>query len=395
LSELTPNQVGPGSQSVRRSRARIVCAALLALAVVAGCSSGGQHKPALHGELTIGVLAPLSGADAPLGRALVNGASLAVDEANDGSGLLGHRVRLAVQDDGCTPGPAMQAATRLVQANVVGVVGGVCNASTQAAVTALARAGTPTLVTTADADTLASTSRPSVFLVNGTVYQQGLAAVHWIAYRNAQRLAVVADSSPQAAELARVVVRDIDAPLVSRSSVRPGQALGPVATATLRPRPDFVYWAGSAQDGGRLLRELRGRGYRGRFMASSPSDNPAFLAAAGNQAAEGAFITTPARPDLLPGAAQWAARYRAKYQEEPGRPGMQAYDAIRALLQAVRRAGDTRGRSVSDNLARLRGFSTFLGELQFAQDHTMTYDNYVIATVHEGAITLASKLRTD
>lgn len=382
--------MAPGSGSVSAgSGARSLCAALLALAMLAGCSSGGHHKPALRGELTVGVLAPLSGPEAPLGRDLVNGASLAAAEANDGSGLLGHRVKLAVQDDGCTPDTATQAAARLVAQRVIGVVGGVCNASTQAADAVLAKAGTPMLVTDADADTLASTTQPSTFLLTGTVYQQGLAALHWIARRYAQRVAVVADSSPQAVELSRIVVRGIEVPLAGQQTVRPGQALGQIAAAILRTRPDLVYWAGSAQDGGRLLRELRGKGYRGWFMGSALSDSPAFVAAAGNQAAEGAYITTPARPYLLPKTVPWAARYRATYHQEPGRPGMQAYVALRALLQGVRQAGDTQGRAVADNLMRLRGFSTFLGELQFAPDHTMTYDNYLIAMVHKGAITLA------
>jgi branched-chain amino acid transport system substrate-binding protein len=226
--------------------------------------------------------------------------------------------------------------------------------------------------------------------LNGTVYQQGLAAVHWIAYRNAQRVAVVADTSPQAAELSRVVVRSIDVPLAGRQTVRTGQALEQVAAATVRTRPDFVYRAGTAPAGGRLLRELRGSGYRGWFMASAASDSRAFVAAAGNQAAEGAFITTPARPDLLPRAASWAARYRAKYHQEPGQAAMQAYDGLRALLSAVRQAGNTQPSAVTQNLMQLRGFSTFMGQLQFAPDHTMTYDNYVIGMVRKGAIKLAA-----
>lgn len=361
----------------------------MALALMAGCSSGG-HKSGSHGDLTVGVLAPLTGTDAAQGRDLVNGATLAVDEANHGGGVLGHRVQLATQDDGCAPGTATQAATRLVAAKVTGVVGGVCDTSTQAAVAELAKAGTPTLVTSADADTLASPSRPATFMLTGTVYQQGLAAVHWIAYRNAQRVALVADSSPQAAELSRVVSGHVEVPLASRQVVQPGQALAPVVAATLRPRPDFVYWAGSAQQGGQLLSELRGKGYRGWFMASSASDSPAFVAAAGTQAAEGAFVTTPARPELLPRAASWITQYRAKYHQDPGRAAMQAYDAVRALLAAVRQAGDTQPKAVTESLIGLRGFSTFLGQLQFAPDHTMTYDNYVIGMVRKGTIKLAA-----
>lgn len=384
--------MAPGSESTgTRFGARSVCAALAVLcvvAVLAGCSSA-RHDKSDHGELAVGVLAPLSGTDAALGRDLANGAALAADETNTGGGLLGQRVQLVVQDDGCTPGTGAQAATRLVRAKVVGVVGGVCNASTQAADAVLAKADTPTLVTSADADTLAGANQPSTFLINGTVYQQGLAALHWIARRYAQRVMVVADSSPEAAELSRVVASRVDVPLAGRQSVRPGQALGAVAAAIRRARPDFVYWAGSAQDGGRLLRELRDGGYRGSFMGSAPSDSPAFVAAAGNEAAEGAYITTPARPDLLPAAAQWATRYRAKYHQEPGRAAMQAYEAVRALLQAVRQAGKTQSGAVTGSLLQLRGFSTFLGELQFAPDHTMTNDNYVIAMVHKGAIRLA------
>ncbi len=399
MRELRLDQVTPGFGSAHaRSGARSVCVGLLmltVLALLAGCSTTGHDRAKLRGELTIGVLAPLSGQQAPLGRDLVNGASLAAAEVNDSGGLLGHRVRVEVQDDGCTPPTASRAATRLVDQKVVGVVGGVCNDASRAAVEALGKGGTPAIVTSANADSLVA-GRPLTFLINGTVYQEGLAAVHWIAYRSAQRVAVVADSSPQSRELSRVVSHGVDAPLVSTQTLRSRPpALGPVAVTTLRARPDFVYWAGSAQDGGRLVRELRARGYRGSFLASSSSDAPAFVAAAGNQAAEGVFITTTARPDLLPAAARWAAKYRAKYHQEPGRTAMQAYDALRALVQAVRQAGNTQPSAIADNLLRLRGFSTVTGALQFAPDHTMTDDNYVIARVHEGAIVLDRILRTD
>ncbi len=74
---------------------------------------------------------------------------------------------------------------------------------------------------------------------------------------------------------------------------------------------------------------------------------------------------------------------------------MQAYDALRALAQAVRQAEDTDPSKVVDNLPRLEDFTTFTGTLRFAADHSLTYDNYVIAQVRGGKLILASKLRTD
>lgn len=387
---------GSGSATCRPGsrRSRVICTLLLTLALLSGCSSG-HHKPAIHGEMTVGILAPLSGREASVGRDLVNGASLAVAEFNNGHGVLGHEVHLQVEDDGCAPQQATRAAERLIRAHVVGVVGGVCDASTTTAVAALSHAGVPTLVTSADADALAGTNRPSIFMLNGTVYQQGLAALHWIAYRSAQRVAVVNDSSPEAAELSRVVAHGIDVPLAGTQTVPPGRDMAQVATATLRPHPAFVYWAGSAEGGGRLLRGLRSKGYSGEFMASSASDGPAFVGAAGNEAADGAFITTLARPDWVHTAKAWADGYHTKYHRQPGRAAMQAYDGVRALVQAVRQAHNARSKAVSTALAGIRGFSTFLGPLQFAPDHTMADDNAVIAVVKSGAITLASPLRSD
>jgi len=46
----------------------------------------------------IGVLAPVSGAQAADGQEMVNGAQMAVDELNDGGGVAGHTFELVVGD---------------------------------------------------------------------------------------------------------------------------------------------------------------------------------------------------------------------------------------------------------------------------------------------------------
>jgi branched-chain amino acid transport system substrate-binding protein len=381
---------------VKAARPTAIGLTLLALTALTGaCARAGTDRPKLRGELPIGVLAPVSGDQAQRGRDLVNGASLAAAEINEHGGVLGRRVTLAVENDGCAPDTAKQAATRLVAQNVVGGVGGVCNDATRSATEVLAAADKPFLVSSADSGSLVGAERPFTFLVNGTVYQEALAAVHWMGYRSAQRVAVVGDSSPESRELSGLVGREVQTDVVDKRTAGPRQQdLTAAAAATLRSRPDFVYWTGTADAGGRLVRELRRAGYHGYFMASSPSDRPEFLAAAGKDG-EGAFVTTTARPRLLPATTSWTDRFHRRFKQDPGRDAMQVYDALRALAEAVRQAGDTRGTKVAESLQRLAGFSTFMGELQFAPDHSMAYDNHVIAVVRNGAITLASRLRTD
>jgi ABC-type branched-subunit amino acid transport system substrate-binding protein len=70
---------------------------------------------------------------------------------------------------------------------------------------------------------------------------------------------------------------------------------------------------------------------------------------------------------------------------------MQGYEGVRALAEAAREAD---GGSVADALAKPGSFSTFLGPLQFSGDHSLTYDDNVIARVQRGALTLQTTLRS-
>ncbi|MEU2613492.1 branched-chain amino acid ABC transporter substrate-binding protein [Micromonospora sp. NPDC007271] len=385
----------------RRGAARVVALGTTALVVsglLAGCSAsddGGAPKP--RGEITFGVLAPLSGDMAERGRDLVDGAQMAAAEINEHGGVLGRQVRLAVEDGGCAPATGAQAATGLAAKSVAGVIGGMCEDAAVAAAKALAAGGTPFLVSSARADRLLEAGSASVFPMQGTVYQEALAAVHWMGYRSPQHVAVLGDGSPASQRLSGLVTDRVKADglaVSTRSAAAKDPDLAGLARTVTGAKADFVYWTGAAEPGGRLVRALRQAGYTGYLMASSESDSPEFLQAAG-EAAEDAYLTTAAGPTLLPTAAEWAERFTDRYRRHPGRDAMQAYDALRALAQAVRQAGDTDPSKVVDNLPRLQDFTTFTGTLRFAADHSLMYDNYVIAQVKGGRFTLASKLRTD
>jgi ABC-type branched-subunit amino acid transport system substrate-binding protein len=74
--------------------------ALLVLAASAGgCSTGGAVPAA---SVSIGLMAPLTGDLAGLGKDLLDAANLAVDEINAGGGIRGRRAQLVVRDDAAT-----------------------------------------------------------------------------------------------------------------------------------------------------------------------------------------------------------------------------------------------------------------------------------------------------
>ncbi|MEU3455003.1 branched-chain amino acid ABC transporter substrate-binding protein [Micromonospora sp. NPDC006766] len=384
----------------RRGAVRAVAlggTALVVSGLLAACSASdeGGSVPKPRGEITFGVLAPLSGDLAERGQDLVDGAQLAAAEINDQGGVLGRQVRLAVEDGGCAPATGAQGATRLAAKSVVGVIGGLCeDAAVAAAKTADA---TPFLVSSTRADGLIEAGLPLAFPMEGTINQEAMAAVHWMGYRSPQRVAVLGDGSPASRQLSELVTDRIKADGLTvsmRSAGTTGPDLAGLTSTVTGFEADFVYWTGTAEPGGRLVSALREAGYTGYFMTSSESDSSDFLQTAG-RAAEDAYLSMAAGPRLLPGAAGWAARFKDRYRRDPGRDAMQAYDALRALAQAVRQAEDTDPSKVVDNLPRLEDFTTFTGALRFAADHSLTYDNYVIAQVRGGKLILASKLRTD
>jgi len=347
-----------------------------------------------EGKLTIGVLAPAGDAR---GRDLVAGAELAATEINEDGGVLGRDVELEVLDDACSRETGARAASSLVDDDVAGVVGGACDGAAAREISTVDRAGIPFLVTTANGEDLVSDVRQA-YLLNGTLHQQAFSASYWMNYRRAQRLAIVGDESPEAQTLARETVSAIDRVprLVSLQKVPSRKRdLRVEAKAALHAHPDFVFWAGSAAGGGALVKALRKLGFEGTFTASAASESPAFLRAAGD-AAEAAFVTATAAPKNIPDAASWRARFRAAKGHEPGLEALQAYDGVRALVQAARQAGGTSGAAVADELPDLDPkLTTFIGPIRLARDHTLLYDNRVILVVKNGAFAWERSLRTD
>ncbi len=387
--------------------------ALLALAV-SGCGhSGGDSadKPTgseapaaaagfLPGQVSFGVLAPLSGPQGERGQDLVDGAKLAAADLNVRGGVNGHKVALVTHDDGCDATDGRASAKALKGTEVAGALGGICASAATAAARTLG-SGLPFLVTSANTPSIVSAKRtPTAYLINGTPHQAALATVHFLSYQTAQRLSVVTEDSSGSKFLGDEVLG------LSAPAPKPlGQQTVPVATtdwttyvkAALHGDPDAVYWAGSAAGGGAFLAALRAAGYAGKFIASSESESEEFLSAAG-EAAEGAFVIAPASPQNLPEAADWAARFEKLYGRPPGFDALQAYDGLRALAQAVTQSGKVDRERNSQELALLdQTYTTFLGDagLAFASDHTMRYDNNIALEVKDGAFAVANTLRSN
>ena len=103
-------------------------------------ATGGQEPAApteaaappasTEGALKIGILAPLSGPVPTFGVSTRDGAILAIEEWNAKGGVLGRQIEYVVEDSQCTPGPAVNAANKVIeQDGVKYIVGEVCSSA--------------------------------------------------------------------------------------------------------------------------------------------------------------------------------------------------------------------------------------------------------------------------
>jgi branched-chain amino acid transport system substrate-binding protein len=381
-------------------------AGALAVLALAGCGHSEQeHKPAAKvvpatgayrpGQVSFGVLAPLTGAEAERGKDLVDGAKMAMAELNVRGGVLGQKVALVTYDDRCEAREGRAGAASMKSGEVVGAVGGICPSAARSAARELGSVK-PFLVTSANAPSIVSAKTKHAYLINGTPYQSALAAVHWLAYSRAQKLSVVTADDRESRYLGEQVL-GLSSPVpkpVSQQAV--GEISGSVVKAALAGDPDTVYWAGPAAGGGKLLAALTDAGFHGDFVASGESESPEFLAAAGD-AAQGAHVIAPATPQNLPEAADWAQRFKQKFGHEPGLDALQAYNGVRALAQAVTQSGKVDRKRNNAELEVLdEGYKTFLDTgLSFASDHTVKYDNNIVLKVDGGRFAVESTLRSE
>src|SRR5690606_7035536 len=111
--------------------------------------------------------------------------------------------------------------------------------------------------------------------------------------------------------------------------------------------PDVWLQTGYVPDGNLLLKTAREQEFKPRaILFVGTGDTFETLDALGAEYLEGILVVSYPRPDIKeeygPGAADYLAAYKAKYQRDPIAPqGMTAYVGFKMLMEAVEAAGST------------------------------------------------------
>jgi branched-chain amino acid transport system substrate-binding protein len=348
-------------------------------------------KPSDVDEVRIGFLGPVENhPDQALGRMMLDGAQMAIDEANARGGYGGKPFRLMVHNDQATWGASSNEIVKMAYDDQVwGMLGSISGDSTHIALRVSLKAEVPIVNSAATDPTIPETIIPWYL----STIQDDRVQCYTLARR------IFTDLGMTRVALLRVndrygrfgvlkfrdAARRLGHPLILEQKYMPGsmdfrRQLRIIADSEAQA---IVVWGDQAQAAA-ILKQMHELGMKQRVFGSFRTIGDQFLAAAGADAEgfEAVYPFDPTRDD--PVWMDFRARFAKRYGKQPEVFASLGFDTMNILLDAVCRGGLNRGH-IRDSLAGLESYKGVTGEMTFDPNSKNTVPLY-LATVHEGAI---------
>jgi branched-chain amino acid transport system substrate-binding protein len=305
-----------------------------------GEASGGGSDGAAC-DLKLAFFGPETGPAAGLGKPIIQGAQLAVDQYNADADC---EVELVNYDSQGSPDEAPSLATEVAgDDSIIGVVGPAFSGESAAAGPIFSEGGVPTISPSATNPTLSENGWDTFHRALGNDATQGPAAARYIKDTlKAKKTFVIDDASEYGAGLAGIVEEDLGSgALAGSDTIQVGDTdFSATVTKVTDSKADAVFFGGYYAEATILIGQLRDGGFDGTFVVADGVKDPAFLDA--GDAAEGTIITCPCIPDTDPAVADFAKSYEDEFGEAPGTYAAEAYDSANVFLDGIGEGIDNR-----------------------------------------------------
>jgi branched-chain amino acid transport system substrate-binding protein len=402
---------------VSRAGAGLLVLAALALpAALGGCGGVGVSTAVTTSgdELTVYSSLPLQGPDAPSSLQIVDGEKLAL--AQTGGRVGRFKIDYASLDDANpTTGewsPEVTSASARVAAQDTGTIAYLGDLDSGASAVSLplinaagilqVSPGSPYVGLTSSLD--AGQDEPERFYITGQrtfVHLQpgdpvqAAAQVKLMRALHLRRVYVLYDQDPFDAPLAAIVAEDakragIDVDGEDQLDTAAGTEFSGEVQKVLESGTRAVFFSGLPNAGAAALwQQLHDADPHLRLLGPSALSVPSFAARIGSAAAL-TYLTTPLLPLSLypPPAQRVLSEYRARFHRAPGPYALYGYEAMSAVLFAIRRAGrrgDDR-ESVIHKFFAIRDRDSVLGRYSVLPNGDTTLARYAIDRVHGGRL---------
>lgn len=349
--------------------ASAVCVAACALAsLFAGC------KKQDNSVIRVGHFGAMTGPTATFGTSTDEGMRLAMDEINAKGGVLGKKIDVVTEDDQSKPTEAVNAVEKLINRNkVVAVIGEVASSNSLAAAPVAQAAGIPML---SPASTNPKVTQTGDYIFRSCFidpFQGGVMAKFAVKELHAKKLAILYDvNSDYSLGLREFFTNEIKAQggqiVTDEAYTQQDVDFRGQLTKIRNAAPDAIYVPGYYTQVGAICRQARELGLAVPLLGGDGWDSDKTVEI-GGEAVNGSYFTNhySAQEDR-PEVKAFVDSYRKRYNKTPDAMAVLGYDALRLMVDAIRRAGSTDPVKLRDALAATKDFPGASGNITIDKD---------------------------
>ena len=327
-------------------------------------------------SVKIGFNVPLTGFAAADGKSALNGAKLAVKQANQAGGINGKMIELVVYDDQASPKQAVPISNKLIEKDkVVAAISGSYSGATRAAAGVFQSAEIPYISAyavhpeiTKAGNYVFRTSfmgevqgRAGAKLIGATLQRK---RVVLITLKNDFGKSLAAGFKEAAGQFNLQIVNEYEYSIKDRQ-------FGPIVAKVKADAPEAIYATGYFFTAGPLVSQLRAAGITVPVIGQEGYDSEQFIKIAG-KASEGTIITTSLGRDSNSSETRsFISEFEAMAGHKVDMVAASGHTAMKVLVAAMKKAGTTspsaiRNAIAQTNLVASTGSISFndLGEVQ-------------------------------
>jgi len=355
---------------------------------LAGC---GGEEPKGEKVLRIGTMSPLTGPYAADGNDIRQGAEIAAEVFMEAGGIPGYSaIEVIPQDTACDPKQAVAAANKLINEQVVAVVGAYCSSSTIPSSETLAEENIVMLTPASTSPKVTERGLPYMFRTCGRDDHQAPAAVKFMKeVEGVKTIFIVDDKTTYSQGLAEGVAVSAKAAgieVLEHDHVNQGDKdYSAVLTKVKAANPDLFYISlQNSATGALMVIQARRMGIDAILMGQDAVYHPKLIEIA-KADSDGMYCTFGAIDKNAPKYKEFQAKYKAVSGGEPGAYSAYSFDSATAYLMAVKAAGTTDPVKVREALLKL-DFTGASKQVNY-EENGDSGSNYTVYKVSGGKFT--------
>jgi ABC-type branched-subunit amino acid transport system substrate-binding protein len=324
-------------------------------------------------EVRIGFLGPLEGSIiVPYGKQMLQGATLAIEEANKKGGYKGIPYKMMVHNDVGLWGAAANEVVKMDDEGVWAWLGSIDDIVSHVAIRATLKLEIP-MVCTGDPDpTFTETNIPWVIRVIPDDRQSCYALVNYIFnLNNHSRIAVMRVNNRYGrvgiVHFNKTATR-LGYPVVIEERFKDNETVFTEQLERIKnTNPDAIVIWGNPKESALILKDVRKMGMNQPVFCSDRIINPEFINIAG-KLADGIVTTCQYNPSSNdPKLTSFRTNYKKRFGMEPDVFAVHAYDGMVIIIEAIKKAGLNRVliRDVLTDLKTFQGYDGASGKMVF------------------------------